>query len=81
MFKDETHTQDIILQNANILSERLWDALVDKPSPAKTSMLATLMMCQEIGIGPSECIHIFTSLIGTMAHIPQDVVIPDYGYN
>lgn len=72
MFKDEIHTQDIIFQNANILSERLWDALIDKPSPAKTSMLATLVMCQEIGIGPAECIEIFSDLMRSLAYVRKD---------
>lgn len=72
MFKDEVHTQDIILSNANILAERLWDSLIDKPSPVKTSMIATLIMSQEIGIGPAECIEIFSSIMKTMAHIPHE---------
>lgn len=72
MYKDEIHTKEVIFQNATILSERLWDALIDKPSPTKTSMLATLIMCQEIGVGPAECIEIFSDLMRCLAHIPKD---------
>ncbi len=72
MFKDEIHTQELITQNAYSLSERLWDVLADRPSPAKTSMLAAIYMCKEIGISPLECIEIFSQVIKTLAHVPAE---------